>query len=85
MSDYTPSEEGVRAAYVESHDNAFPTSRTMHSQEFDRFLADDRRKTAAKALREAADDFQRAWPVYGDTWLRERANAIEKGASNDDA
>lgn len=40
-------------------------------------------EAAEKALRDAADDFQRAWPVYGDMWLRARADRIaaERNAS----
>lgn len=40
-------------------------------------------EAAEKALRDAADDFQRAWPVYGDTWLIAEADRIaaERNAS----
>lgn len=31
-----------------------------------------------EAIHKAADDFQRSWPVYGDDWLRERADALAK-------
>lgn len=80
MSGYTPSEEEVRGYITEHKFREF-------GERFDRFLAEDRRKTAARALQAAADDLwdesttEDALNVVG--WLRARANAIEKGASDD--
>lgn len=60
-------------------DRSTDDERTHARQAFDRWLAQHDREVAARALREAADAFQAVWPVYGDTWLRDRADRIERG------
>lgn len=88
MSDCTPSEEGVRDAWCAFMTEPFGYWDALDDAEadarFDRFLADDRRKTAARALQAAADDLwdesaiEAALDIVG--WLRNRADEIEKGA-----
>lgn len=90
MSGYTPSEEEVRDAWrvymTEPSEYWDALDDTEADARFDRFLADDRRKTAARALRDAADD----WHLENTgtsprmhSWLNARADRIEKGASDD--
>lgn len=77
MSNYTPSEEEVRDWVRWIDDYAGHGGDSV--ARFDRFLAEDRRKTAARALREAAGSLPNtSWAPVG-TWLLDRANRIEKG------
>jgi hypothetical protein len=59
MTDYTPTIERARDAYVRAMRNAFIASEGEHKEEFDRMLAGVR----ADALDEAADKIEdRLWP-----------------------
>ena len=84
MSGYTPSDRMVEERYVVSPQAA---SEDERRGQYRRWLAaHDARvasEAAEKALRDAAIDYQKSWPVYPDSWLRGRADEIEKGASDD--
>lgn len=82
MAEYTPRTQDIKNCYVYAGMNpdgsTVAPERVLRS-EFNRWLAAHDATVKAGALREAAEDFQKAWPVYGDDWLRARADQIEKG------
>ena len=60
-SEYTPSTEQVRDAYVRAIRNAFVGSTSEHAAEFDRWHDKERAEAQVQALRMAADDITLSW------------------------
>ncbi len=79
MSEHTPAPEQMRNYYASGLDDLTPEQ----SVAFDRWLAQHDAEVAAKALREAADQFVRDWTEvalggagYVAETLRARAEAV---------
>ena len=98
MSEYTPTKYEVLEAWVAhtSHDHPTAYDLVEAGESFNRWLAAEKAKWQAGALREAVVDMRRAWEgswnlrdprdpevAYSvDVWLDRRADRIEKGSDD---
>ena len=83
MSEYTPSLERLRDTYADLGISGNKVS--QFEAEFDRAIAKVRAEAKVEALREAADDMRRNWPLHPlkpshskhvEDWLRARADNL---------
>lgn len=83
MTDYTPTTEKVRGAFFVSNTGLIPGDLSEY-EPFDRWLAQNNREIAAKALEDAADELTPGddkvddWGIQAGL-LRDRAQAIRGG------